>query len=78
MTIHKDIVKALKDLGAKEYTLSGDNIDDIVWLSDVKFTKAQIENAIKNPLPESEPSIIDKLNQAGISLDELKKALGLG
>jgi hypothetical protein len=77
MTTHKQIVKALEDLGAKEWTLSGDNIADIVWLTDDKKTKAQIEAAIANPLPELEPTIADKLASVGLSVTDLKTALGL-
>ena len=46
MTTHKDIVKALNDLGAKEWTLSGDNIADIVWLSKDVKTEAEIKAAL--------------------------------
>ena len=46
MTKHKDIVKALNDLGAKEWTLSGDNIADIVWLTDDVKTEAEIKAAM--------------------------------
>jgi hypothetical protein len=77
MTTHLQIVKALKDLGVKEFTLSGDDIENIVWLTDEQFTKAQIEAAIENPLPESEPTIEDKLSSVGLSLPDLKAALGL-
>jgi hypothetical protein len=77
MTTHLQIVKALKDLGAKEYTLSGDDIDNIVWLTDEQYTKAQIEAAIANPLPEPEPTVADKLASVGLSIDDLKAALGL-
>jgi hypothetical protein len=77
MTTHLQIVKALKDLGVKEFTLSGDEIENIVWLTDEQFTKAQIEAAIENPLPESEPTIEDKLSSVGLSLPDLKAALGL-
>jgi hypothetical protein len=46
MTTHDDIVKALNDLGAKEWSLSGDKIQDIVWHSaDVK-TEAEIKAAM--------------------------------
>jgi len=76
MTTHMQIVKALKDLGAKEFTLVGDNIDDIVWLTDDKKTKAEIETAIANPLPEPEPTVAEKLASVGLSLEELKAALG--
>lgn len=77
MITHKNIVKALNDLGAKEWVLSTDNIDDIIWLTNDKKTKAQIEAAIANPLPEKEPSVEEKLARAGLSLDDLKAALGL-
>jgi hypothetical protein len=77
MTTHLQIVKALKDLGVKEFTLSGDDIENIVWLTDEQFTKAQIEAAIENPLPEPEPTIEDKLSSVGLSLPDLKAALGL-
>ena len=75
MATHMQIVKALKDLGAKEYTLVGDGIENIVWLTDAKKTKAQIEDALANPLPEPEPTIADKLASVGLSLDELKSAI---
>ena len=77
MTTHLQIVKALKDLGAKEFTLSGDEIENIVWLTDEQYTKAQIEAAIANPLPEPEPTVADKLASVGLSIDDLKEALGL-
>jgi hypothetical protein len=77
MTTHLQIVKALKDLGAKEYTLSGDDIENIVWLTDEQYTKAQIEAAIANPLPEPEPTVEEKLASVGLSIDDLKTALGL-
>jgi hypothetical protein len=76
MTTHKQIVKALEDLGAKEWTLSGDNIADIVWLTEDVKTEAQIKAAIANPLPEPEPTIADKLASVGLSIEELKAALG--
>jgi len=77
MTTHKEIVKALKDLGAKEFTFTGDNLDDIVWFTDLMFSKEEILKAIANPLPEKEPSINDKLASVGLSIDDLKAALGL-
>ena len=77
MATHRQIAKALKDLGAKEFTLSGDDIENIVWLTDEQFTKAQIEAVIANPLPEPEPTVADKLASVGLSLDDLKAALGL-
>jgi hypothetical protein len=77
MTTHLQIVKALKDLGVKEYTLSGDDIENIVWLTDEQYTKAQIEAAIANPLPEPGPTVQEKLASVGLSIDDLKTALGL-
>ncbi len=46
MTTHKEIVKALDDLGAKEWTLTGDDIANIVWLTDDKKTEAEIKAAL--------------------------------
>jgi hypothetical protein len=46
MTTHLEIVKALNDLDAKEWTLSGDNIADIVWLTDDVKTEAEITEAL--------------------------------
>ena len=77
MTTHKEIVKALNDLGAKEWTLSGDEIADIVWLTDDVKTEEEIKAAITNPLPEIEPTIEDKLASVGLSVTDLKEALGL-
>ena len=77
MTNHLEIVKALKDLGAKEFTLSGNDIENIVWLTDEQFTKAQIEAAIANPLQEQEPTVEEKLASVGLNLVDLKTALGL-
>jgi hypothetical protein len=48
MITHKDIVKALNNLGAKEWKLSGDKIADIVWLSDDIKTESEIKAAIDN------------------------------
>jgi hypothetical protein len=77
MTTHKEIVKALEDLGAKEWSLSGDDIADIVWLTNDVKTEAEIKAAIANPLPEPEPTIADKLASVGLSVTDLKTALGL-
>ena len=76
-TTHLQIVKALQDLGAKEWTLTGDDIADIVWLTDEKKTKAQIEKAIANPLPDKELTIEEKLASVGLSIGDLKTALGI-
>ena len=81
MTTHKEIVKALDDLGAKEWTLSGDEIANIVWLTDDKKTEAEIKAAIANPLPDKaatdKAAATAKLAALGLTTDDLK-ALGLG
>jgi len=76
MATHREIVKALDDLGAKEWTLSGDVIADIVWLSDDKKTEAEIKAAIAKPLPDK--AAADKaaiLAKLGITADEAKMLL---
>ena len=77
---HLQIVKALKDirLGA-EWSLNGDDYESLEWLDteQTKPTKAEIETAIANPLPEPEPTVADKLASVGLNLDDLKEALGL-
>jgi len=76
MTTHQEIVKALNDLGAKEWTLSGDEIADIEWLSDDKKTEAEIKAAIAKPLPDK--AAADKaaiLAKLGITADEAKMLL---
>ena len=76
MTTHKEILKALDDLGVKEWTLSGDEIADIVWLTNDKKTEAEIQAAIANPLPDK--AATDKaalLAKLGITADEAKLLL---
>lgn len=74
---HDSIVKALHDLGAKEWSLTGEEIDGIVWASDDKKTNAEIEAAVANPLPLKEVTIEEKLQSVGLNLQDLKIALGL-
>ena len=76
---HKEIVKALKDLlPDAKYILSGDDYSTIEWLDEQsKPTLADIENAISNPLPEPELTIDEKLASVGLSVADLKTALGL-
>lgn len=74
---HESIVKALKDLDAQGWILEGDKIENIVWTTDDVKTEAEILAAIANPSPEQEPSVSDKLLSVGLSLDDLKAALGL-
>jgi len=76
---HKEIVKALKDLlPDAQYAFSGDNYQDIQWLDErAKPTLEAIQAAIANPLPDVQPTVADKLAAAGLTVDELKEALGL-
>lgn len=74
------IAKALKDIrpGA-EWTLLGDSYEEINWLDEVqvKPTLKEINEAIKNPLPEPELTINDKLSSLGLTVQDLKTALDL-
>ncbi len=74
---HKSIVKALTDLNAQGWILEGDQIENIVWTTDDVKTKAQIEAAIANPLPEIPLSVDKKLASVGLSVEDLKAALGV-
>lgn len=76
MTItHAQIVKALEDLGAKEWSLTGESISDIVWHTDEKKTESEIKAAISNPLPAREITVAEKLASVGLSLEDLKAAI---
>lgn len=77
---HTEITKALRDLRPNsEWTLSGDNYADLQWLDTktLKPTLAEIETAIANPLPEPVPTVEEKLASVGLSVLDLKQALGL-
>jgi len=75
-----EITKALHDIrpGA-EWTLSGDDYANIEWLdtNQTKPTLAQIQAAIANPLPKPELTVAEKLASVGLSIDDLKAALGV-
>jgi hypothetical protein len=76
---HNEIKKALQDLVPNaEYILSGVDYENIEWLDErPKPTMAKINAAIANPLPEPEPTIDQKLASVGLSITDLKAALGL-
>ena len=76
---HNDIKKALQDLMPNaEFVLSGTDLENLTWLDErAKPTVAEIKAAIANPLPEPEPTIADKLASVGLSVTDLKEALGL-
>ena len=77
--LNTKIAKALSILKPNaQWSLSGDNYDDLVWLSEGnKPTWAQVEAEINDPTPQPEPTIEDKLASVGLSLPDLKTALGL-
>jgi hypothetical protein len=80
MTNADKIVKALKDLRPNsQWSLTGETYEGLEWLENqtIKPTKAEIETAIANPLPEPKATIEDKLASVGLNLDDLKVALGL-
>jgi hypothetical protein len=77
---HEQITRALSVIVPNtEWTLSGDNFADIVWLDETqpKATLEQVQAEIANPTPKPEPTIADKLASVGVSIDDLKAALGL-
>jgi hypothetical protein len=77
---HEEITKALSILVPNtEWTLSGDDFADIVWLQEgqPKATLEQVKTEIANPTPKPEPTIAEKLASVGLSIDDLKVALGL-
>jgi hypothetical protein len=61
-----------------QWVLTGDNYDDVQWLSDgEKPAWAEVEAEINNPTPEPELTFAEKLASVGLNLDDLKAALGL-
>jgi hypothetical protein len=61
-----------------EFVLSGTDIDNITWLdSRSKPSKSAIEETANNLLPDPEPTIQEKLASVGLSVADLKEALGL-
>jgi|688.fasta_scaffold2256788_2 hypothetical protein len=78
MNRHEKIVKALNDIAPNtEWTITGDDLDNLVWFSESpRPTNEALEAAIANPLPISEPTVAEKLASVGLSLEELRSALG--
>jgi hypothetical protein len=76
---HSQLVKAIFDvLPNALFVISDTDYENIQWLDErPKPTMAQINAALANPLPEPEPTVADKLAAAGLTVDELKVALGL-
>ena len=84
MMKHVDIIKALNSLvPGKEWTLTGDNYADLIWLSTGKApTLAEIETEIANLVAKEsaakEAKEIEKtalLAKLGITADEAKLLL---
>ena len=76
---NKQIGSALNKIAPNsEWVLLGNDYDDIKWLSnDTKPSWAQVQAEINNPTPTPEPTIQHKLASVGLSLEDLKSALGL-
>jgi hypothetical protein len=73
------LTKALKDIRPNaEWSLVGDSYEGLEWLDSIQLkpTLEEIELAIANPLPEPEPTVEQKLASVGLSLEELREALG--
>lgn len=80
ITQNQKIVKALTRLRPNaEWTLLGDDYANIEWLdaSQTKPTLAEVEAEIANPTPMPEPTVSEKLASVGLSIDDLKAALGV-
>jgi hypothetical protein len=62
-----------------QFVLRGDDFADIEWLDkeQTKPTLAEVEAEIANPTPTPEPTVAQKLESVGLSVDDLKAALGL-
>jgi hypothetical protein len=73
------MVKAIFDLLPNaQFILSDTDYENIQWLDErSKPTLAQVQKSAANPLPEIEPTIDQKLASVGLSVDDLKVALGL-
>lgn len=74
------LTQALQDLRPNaQWSLIGDSYEGIEWFDEnqSKPTKEEIEHAIANPLPKSELTVAEKLASVGLSVTDLKAALGL-
>jgi hypothetical protein len=79
-TQNEKIAFALNFLRPKaEYTLIGDDYSDIQWLDKEQSapTWAEVQAEIDNPTPIAELTFAEKLSSVGLSIDDLKDALGL-
>jgi hypothetical protein len=77
---NQKIAAALNTLTPQaEWALIGDNYADLQWFDKEQSqpTLAQVETEIANPTPQPEPTIQQKLSSVGLSVADLKTALGL-
>lgn len=75
---HSEIIRAINVLApGSQWTLSGDNFTDIIWLDETqtKPSLKAVEAEIANPTPKPALTISEKLSMVGLSIDELKAAL---
>jgi hypothetical protein len=75
MKMTKAILQLVPDA---KFVLSGTDYENIKWLDEqAKPTVAEINVSIANLLPEPLPTVADKLASVGLSVTDLKAALGL-
>tara|TARA_R110000868_G_scaffold17385_2_gene76500 strand:+ start:645 stop:893 length:249 start_codon:yes stop_codon:yes gene_type:complete len=80
MSQNQKIANALMTLRPKaQWSLLGEDYADINWLDkkQTQPTLAEVESEIANPTPQPEPTVSEKLAVAGLSIPDLKAALGL-
>jgi hypothetical protein len=61
-----------------QWTLKGDDYANLEWLDNEQTAPnwSEVEVEINNPTPQPEPTIEDKLASVGLTLPDLKAALG--
>jgi len=61
-----------------QWSLLGDDYSGVNWIdtNQTQPTWEEVEAEIANPTPRPEPTIADKLASVGLSIEELKAALG--
>jgi hypothetical protein len=76
----QEITKAILVLRPNaQFVWRGDNYAEIEWLDteQTKPTLSEVETEIANPTPIPEPTVAQKLQSVGLTVDDLKAALGL-
>ena len=79
-TLNTKIARALSILKPNaEWSLTGDDFANLEWLDDEQTapTWEEVKAEIDNPTPIPEPTVEQKLASVGLSLPDLKTALGL-